>query len=384
MSSFLEFPKFIVSDYINNIIDKQSKLVPKNSLNGKVVGLYFSAHWCGPCRSFTPVLAEKYKSIVEAGHPFEIIFVSADQSAEEALSYFQNMPWLMIQYSERDVEEDLSKKLEVNGIPCLILFDENGLLLTKDGRSAIMNVEFLKLKTYAEEKKAADEKKARELVELKSNFNPSNYFASSILLKNNDGTSSISEDTLRKKMVGLYFSAHWCGPCRNFTPVLAEKYKSIVEAGHPFEIIFVSSDRSDETAKEYFATMPWLMLKYEDREKKSILSELFNVEGIPTLVLVDEHGLITTEGREAIMETPFEDLKAYEENKRLEIEKLNAEIAGFPESIKIDAHEHPLMKLPSVYRGSYGCDVCAAGGSGWVYHCDQCGFDVHPKCADKN
>ena len=27
-----------------------------------------------------------------------------------------------------------------------------------------------------------------------------------------------------KKLIGFYFSAHWCPPCRLFTPVLAEFY----------------------------------------------------------------------------------------------------------------------------------------------------------------
>ena len=27
--------------------------------------------------------------------------------------------------------------------------------------------------------------------------------------------------------IGLYFSAHWCPPCRGFTPVLADTYNKI-------------------------------------------------------------------------------------------------------------------------------------------------------------
>jgi len=32
------------------------KVTAEAALGGKVVGLYFSAHWCPPCRQFTPVL----------------------------------------------------------------------------------------------------------------------------------------------------------------------------------------------------------------------------------------------------------------------------------------------------------------------------------------
>ena len=63
---------------------------------------------------------------------------------------------------------------------------------------------------------------------------------------------------LDKKMVGLYFSAHWCPPCRAFTPVLAQRYTELKAAGKDFEIVFVSSDRDKASCAEYWADMPWL------------------------------------------------------------------------------------------------------------------------------
>lgn len=46
----------------------------------------------------------------------------------------------------------------------------------------------------------------------------------------------------------------------------------------------------------------------------------------------------------------------------------------------LNVHEHLLTKLPSVYKGQYTCDLCRDLGSGYVYHCDACGFDCHPRC----
>ena len=103
--------------------------------------------------------------------------------------------------------------------------------------------------------------------------------------------------------------------------------------------------------------------------------------GIPSLVLVDDDGLITLDGREAIMSTVFEKLKTFEEEKKLQLEILEKKIVGLPSEVLIAAHPHPLVKTPSVYRGNYSCDICDGGGSGWVYHCDECSFDSHPACA---
>jgi len=70
-----------------------------------VAGLYFSAHWCPPCRGFTPELDKFYKQIKKkVGDMFEIVFVSSDRSEEEWKNYFAEMPWLAIPFSARDIK----------------------------------------------------------------------------------------------------------------------------------------------------------------------------------------------------------------------------------------------------------------------------------------
>ena len=53
-----------------------------------------------------------------------------------------------------------------------------------------------------------------------------------------------------------------------------------------FEIIFCSSDRGTDAFREYYGTMPWLAIPSGDPRKET-LSRMFDVEGIPTFVLID-------------------------------------------------------------------------------------------------
>merc|ERR1712194_201334 len=95
--------------------------------------------------------------------------------------------------------------------------------------------------------------------------------------------NNLGEDLLAKtngKPIGLYFSAHWCPPCKMFTPKLAEFYNNGLK--DKMEIIFVSSDKDEGSFNEYFKEMPWLALPYEKRQDKGLLSDTFGVSGIPS------------------------------------------------------------------------------------------------------
>ena len=101
----------------------------------------------------------------------------------------------------------------------------------------------------------------------------------------NFGFSVILHFSLFQDLVLYYFSAHWCPPCRQFTPMLKDFYEvqSLDQpillrdfvAGHRtisssssnfhqeaegIEIVFVSSDRSAEDMTSYMKVRRLIMI----------------------------------------------------------------------------------------------------------------------------
>jgi len=238
----------------------------------KCVALYFSAHWCPPCRGFTPKLAEYYKADLQ-NKGLEIVFVSSDKDDEAFQSYFKEMPWLALPFSARELKTQLSSKFKVSGIPALIILGPDGKVITTEGRARCM-----------EDPKGEELPwKPKSLTELLTGE-----------YQDKTGTKFKLEDFEGKKL-GIYFSAHWCPPCRSFTPKLAETYKKLQDKGEKFEILFASSDKSEDEFQSYLNDMPWKAIPFADSKRKAGLSNHFNVSGIPTLVILDENRKVINE-----------------------------------------------------------------------------------------
>ena len=101
-------------------------------------------------------------------------------------------------------------------------------------------------------------------------------------------TSYYDEELNRKKIYGLYFSAHWCPPCRKFTPQLVEYYNKIAREHPEFEIIFISADKTADAMAGYMRDtgMPWPAIDYAKVPTMGALNK-YAGSGIPDLVIID-------------------------------------------------------------------------------------------------
>ncbi len=106
-------------------------------------------------------------------------------------------------------------------------------------------------------------------------------------------TSYYDEELNRKKIYGLYFSAHWCPPCRKFTPLLVEYYNRVAREHPEFEIIFISADKTPEAMAGYMRDtgMPWPGVEYGKLSNVPGLMK-YAGKGIPDLVIVDGGGKV--------------------------------------------------------------------------------------------
>jgi nucleoredoxin len=116
-----------------------------------------------------------------------------------------------------------------------------------------------------------------------------------------DGTITPADPTAleNKKLVAFYFSAHWCAPCRKFTPELVDYYNRVASQHPEFQLIFVSLDRSRYSWEIYQREnkMPWLALDYDRLAEFAPLKELGG-ESIPSLLVIDDTGHVVASSYE--------------------------------------------------------------------------------------
>lgn len=117
------------------------------SLAGKVVGLYFTASWCGPCHRFSPhlvALYDKIKSKLGGAANFEVVVVGWDEAEADRQAYARNagMKWLSLPHEPRALADELTLRYGVQYIPCLVVVEvsadgKEARVLARDGRQDV-------------------------------------------------------------------------------------------------------------------------------------------------------------------------------------------------------------------------------------------------------
>lgn len=364
--------------------------VKVSELEGKVVGLYFSANWYSPCTKFTNLLVNVYQQLKESSNinlGFEIVFVSSDENLNAFNTYRSSMPWLAIPFSDLETRRALTQKFDVEGIPSLIILQPNDNILDaaviKDGVELVYRYG---VQAFPFTKERLDElrEKEKEKHDSQTLSNLLIHDARDVLLGH--PSPNVPVASLKGKTVGLYFSAQWCIPAKKFTPRLISVYKKIKQQlegkeDEDFEIVFVSSDHNQVEFATYFETMPWLAIPFDDPTIKS-LAKYFDIRGIPSLVVLGPDGKTVTKQGRSLINLYKENAYPFTKTRVGILEKQMDEIAkGLPKTENHSGHRHELTLVPEGHGGgAFICCDCDEQGYGWAYQCLECGYEVHPKC----
>ncbi|OAD52066.1 Nucleoredoxin [Eufriesea mexicana] len=284
----------------------------------EVIGVYFSfINPSATCDDFTRQLVDLYTNVNsssssctendrdaenssrgrERRKKFEVVHVVLQSNeghvicCEESFrAHVADLPWLTVSNLDYGRNIKLSRRYQVKtDVPTLILLDgSNGTVLTRGGVDRIVS-----------DPTGANFPWRRPHPKAALEDGPLLPCGAS------DSNEPMLHEELRHCFKGIYFSAHWCPPCKAFTPQLVDTYKRIREKGHNFEVIFVSSDRSEESYNIYIEAMPWLRIPFRQEERRRKLTIALDVQVIPTLVLLDPRdNIITVDGRTELIEDP--------------------------------------------------------------------------------
>merc|ERR1711902_360655 len=134
------------------------------------------------------------------------------------------------------LKDELEELYEVEGIPTLVVLEAGGSLITSDGRGTVQS----------KGPKAVEEWKNVKADRIKT---MESIIKQKTLIKVDGSKIQASQALSEKDIVCLYFSAHWCPPCRGFTPVLKEFYEKVKT--HDDMISYMKESHGDWYALEH-------------------------------------------------------------------------------------------------------------------------------------
>lgn len=183
----------------------------------------------------------------------------------------------------REAEEELRAALALDATQPLTHYDL-GMVLIKQARDA-EGVAELNAFVSSPGADAATMAEARRII-----ANPvrgREPFAPDFSFETRDN-QTISNASLRGKVVLLDFWATWCPPCRASLPAIQNVGKKF--AGKGFQLVSISGDDDEDVWRTFIEAQHMTWSEYIDLSDK--VQEAFKVDSIPTYVVLDKDGVI--------------------------------------------------------------------------------------------
>jgi peroxiredoxin len=106
-------------------------------------------------------------------------------------------------------------------------------------------------------------------------------------LKSMDGKNfNLTEQ--RGNIILINFWASWCGPCRKEMPVLQDLQEKYQDLG--VQVWGINVEQENQAGKDFLANLELSFSIFFDETNK--LSETYDVQAMPTTVLVDRDGIV--------------------------------------------------------------------------------------------
>lgn len=103
---------------------------------GQITIVDFWASWCGPCRAEIENLKELYKQY--SGKGLDIVGVAVWEDQDKTQSWLNDnpLPWHIM----LNAQSEPTELYGINGIPCVLVIDGNGTILTRDKRGEELDI----------------------------------------------------------------------------------------------------------------------------------------------------------------------------------------------------------------------------------------------------